>query len=428
MRKIYIKGKATLKGEVQISGSKNAALPILAATILLKGECTFTNVPHLLDIITIIRMLRALGIKAEYIGKGRVKVSVNNVKHMAPYELVTKMRASFFVIGPILVRNGLAKIPLPGGCAIGSRPVNLHLKGLEALGAKVKMEHGFVIVQADKLRGGKVYLDFPSVGATETVMMAATLASGTTVIENAAKEPEIIDLANFLIAAGAKIKGAGTEIIEIEGVGTLHAVDYPIIPDRIEAGTFMVAAAATSGDVFLKGVAVEHLEAVIQKLKEAGSEVQVEPSGIRVKGRKPIKPLDIKTLPFPGFPTDMQAQFAALLACAEGTSVISETVFENRFMYVHELNRMGANIRLEGQSAILHGVPELSGAPVMATDLRAGAALAIAALMAEGETEIIDTENHIARGYENLIEKFKGLGVSLKDQINGSDAEKLGPF
>jgi len=422
LRKIHIKGGEKIKGEVQISGAKNAALPILAATILLRGESTISNIPHLLDVITMIRMLRSLGIKAEYVPGGSVKVSVNNVKHVAPYELVTKMRASFFVIGPILARTGLAKIPLPGGCAIGSRPINLHLKGLEALGAKVKMEHGFVIIQADKLKGGKVYLDFPSVGATESVMMAATLAEGESVIENAAQEPEIVDLANFLNLAGAKIKGAGSDVIEVEGVSRLHAVDYKIIPDRIEAGTFMIAAAATNGDILIKQSQPEHLEAVIQKLREAGVGIETSSSGIRVKGEVNIKPLEVKTLPFPGFPTDMQSQFAVLLSCTKGTSIITETVFENRFMYTHELNRMGAKIKVEGQSAIISGVGGLSGAPVKATDLRAGAALVVAGLIAEGNTDVLDAENHIARGYENFLEKLRLVGALIKDYVNGSDS------
>ena len=416
MRKIFIRGGKKLVGEVSVSGSKNSALAILAATILLPGKTTIRNVPNLLDVQTIIRVLRALGLRAEYSGSQANTVEIWNerVKHVAPYELVTKMRASFFVIGPIVARKGLAKIPLPGGCAIGSRPVNLHIKGLEALGAEVEMEHGFVNVKANKLRGGRISLDFPSVGATESIMMAATLAIGETVIENAAREPEVVDLANFLSSAGADICGAGTEEIKIKGVTQLNPVEYRIIPDRIEAGTFMIAAAITKGKVMVKGIVPAHIEATIRKLQEAGVDLKIANNEINVSVKDGIKPIDVRTMPYPGFPTDMQAQLTSLLCLSRGTSVVTETVFENRFRHVHELNRMGAEIKLEGQSAIIQGVPKLSSAPVKVSDLRAGATLVLAALAAEGETVIEDRDHHLERGYEKLAKKLTGLGAEVK--------------
>ncbi|MFA5034176.1 MAG: UDP-N-acetylglucosamine 1-carboxyvinyltransferase [Candidatus Margulisiibacteriota bacterium] len=418
MHKLIIRGGRPLEGEVTVSGSKNAALPILAATIMLPGRSVIRNIPNLSDVTTIVRVLRALGLRAEYSQSNPNTVNVWNfqVRHVAPYELVTKMRASFFVIGPILAVKGLAKIPLPGGCAIGSRPVDIHIKGLTALGAEVQLEHGFVIAKTKKLRGGKVYLDFPSVGATETVMMAAALAEGDSIIENAAREPEIEDLANFLNRAGAKIEGAGKEVIKVSGVNTLMPVDYSIIPDRIEAGTLLVAGAITGGKVLVKGSIPEHMEATIVKLREAGAQLDITPDGILVQAPNGIKAVDIKTLPYPGFPTDMQPQFASLLTLAKGTSVITETVFENRFMHINELKRMGANVRLEGQSAIISGVPKLSGAPVRVSDLRAGAALVIAGLAAEGETIIEDRDHHIRRGYDKIALKLTGLGAEIKDQ------------
>jgi len=399
-----------------VSGSKNAALPILAASILISGHTVIKNVPNLLDVTTIIRVLRALGIRAEYSQQHPNMVDVWNyqVRHVAPYELVTKMRASFFVIGPILAVKGLAKVPLPGGCAIGSRPVDLHLKGMEALGAKVELEHGFVIVRANKLKGARIYLDFPSVGATESIMMAATLAEGETIIENAAREPEIVDLANFLNKAGAKIEGAGTEEMHIQGVSFLSPVEYAVIPDRIEAGTMMTAAAITKGKVKISGIIPEHVEAVTRKLQECGVKVEIENDTAWVSAPDGLQAIDIKTLPYPGFPTDMQPQFTALLTLASGTSVVTETLFENRFMYVHELRRMGADIKLEGQSAVIRGVPKLSGAPVRVPDLRAGAALLLAGLAAEGETLLEDRDHHLDRGYERIVEKLNALGAEVK--------------
>ena len=416
MRKILIKGRKRLEGEVRVSGSKNAALAVLAATILLPGKTTIRNVPDLLDVKTIIRVLRAMGMRAEYSASqpNTVEVWNHNVKHVAPYELVTKMRASFFVIGPILARKGLAKVPLPGGCAIGSRPVNLHIKGLEALGANVTMEHGFVIVKAKKLKGNRVYLDFPSVGATESVLMAATLAEGETIIENAAREPEVTDLANFLSQAGARISGAGTEEIKITGVSDLAPVEHRIIPDRIEAGTFMIAAAITKGNLKIKGIVPEHIEVTLRKLQETGIRVEIAGDEIMVNAKDGVKAVDVKTMPYPGFPTDMQPQLTALLCLAKGTSVVTETVFENRFMHVHELKRMGAEIKLEGQSAIVSGVSELSSAPIKVSDLRAGAALILAGLAAKGETLIEDRDHHIERGYEDLDLKLEKLGAEIK--------------
>ncbi|MFH1709444.1 MAG: UDP-N-acetylglucosamine 1-carboxyvinyltransferase [bacterium] len=424
MRKALVTGGKRLSGTVSISGSKNAALPILAASILLHGETTITNVPNLLDVISMIRILRALGLRAEYFEPNTVKIYTDNsIRHVAPYELVTKMRASFFIIGPILARMGLAKVPLPGGCAIGSRPVNLHIKGLEALGAHVGMEHGFVIVKANKLKGAKIYLDLPSVGATETIMMAATYSEGETMIENAAQEPEIADLAAFLNRCGARIEGAGGETIKITGVGKLKGAEYKVMPDRIEASTLMVAGAITKGDITLNGVIEQHVEPVIRKLQDAGVDVVVSGGQVRVKVKDGIKSMDIKTMPYPGFPTDVQPQFTSFMSIANGTSVVTETVFENRFMHMHELKRMGADIRIEGQSAIIKGVKKLSGCPVRASDLRAGAALVLAGLAADGETLVDDGERFIERGYDDLIGKLCSLGGDLKEinGINGSN-------
>jgi UDP-N-acetylglucosamine 1-carboxyvinyltransferase len=415
MQKLLVKGNKRLHGTFKVSGSKNAALPILAATILLPGHTVIRNVPNLLDVTTILRVLTALGLRAEYSQADPNKVDIWNsqVKHVAPYELVTKMRASFFVIGPILAVKGLAKVPLPGGCAIGSRPVDIHIKGMQALGAEVSLEHGFVIARARRLKGGRVYLDFPSVGATESVMMAATLAEGETVIENAAREPEVIDLANFLIKAGARISGAGADVIRISGGARLSPVEYSVIPDRIEAGTALAAVAITRGSARLEGIIPEHVEATVRKLQDSGVKIELDGRALVVKAGDGFRAVDVKTMPYPGFPTDMQPQISAFLCLAKGTSVVSENIFENRFMHMHELRRLGADIRLEGQSAIINGVAKLSGAPVKVSDLRAGAALLIAGLAAEGETLIEDRDHHLVRGYENLIEKFGALGADL---------------
>ena len=415
MRRLIIKGGAPLHGRVRISGSKNTALPILAGSILLKGETVLRNIPCLNDVITMIRLLRSLGITAEYQEPQTVRIHVNgSIKHVASYELVTKMRATFFIIGPILARMGLAKVPLPGGCAIGLRPVNIHLKGLEQLGATIHIEHGFVIVQAKKLKGARVYMDYPSVGATETIIMAAVLAEGTTVIENAAKEPEIGDLVSFLNLAGAKISGAGTETVVVEGVSDLHGVDYSVIPDRIEAGTFMVGTALTRGDVILGPIIPSHIESIVQKLREAGVVVDVGSDEVRVRSNGALTAVDAKTMPYPGYTTDMQPQLIALMSVAQGTSLVTETVFEHRFTHINELRRMGADIRIEDRSAVIRGVSRLSGAPVRASDLRAGAALVMAACAAEGETVIEDMDRQIDRGYEEFAQKLTGLGATVK--------------
>lgn len=425
MLKLAVKGGKPLRGEVKVSGAKNAALPIIAASILLPGHTVIKNVPALLDITTLLRVLTALGLRAEYSQSQPNTVDIWNsqVKHVAPYELVTKMRASFFVIGPVLAVKGLAKIPLPGGCAIGSRPVDLHIKAMEALGAKVELEHGFVIAKTNKLRGGKIYFDFPSVGATESVIMAASLAEGETIVENAAREPEVADLANFLIRAGAKIEGAGTELIRIQGVNALSPIEYNVIPDRIEAGTLMIAAAITGGRLSISPVIPAQVEAIARKMQEAGVMVEFSGNSVTVEAPKGLKAIDLKTLPYPGFPTDMQPQFSALLALAQGTSVVTETVFENRFMHLQELRRMGADIKIEGQSAIINGVAQLSGAPVKVSDLRAGAALLLAALAAKGESLVEDRDNHLYRGYEKLIDKFRGVGGEIRDVTTASSKQ-----
>ncbi len=414
MERLIIEGGQTLKGSVRISGAKNSALALIAGTLLGEGITTLTNVPNLLDVRVIAEVLGHLGANAKLSEDGTLVVDATNVhNHVAPYDLVTKMRASFFVLGPILARLGKAKIPLPGGCAIGSRPVDLHLKGLRALGATVQIEHGFVEATAEKLYGANIYLDYPSVGATENIMMAATLADGITVIENCAQEPEILDLAEMLNAMGADVRGAGTETITIHGVENLGGCDHRVIPDRIEAGTFMMAAAITRGELRLEGVRLDHMQAIVSKLTEAGVLIQPDgPDSVIVKGHEDLRPVDVRTMPYPGFPTDLQAPMMALLATIPGTSMITETVFENRFLHVDELLRMGANIKTEGNAAVILGNRRLSGAPVRATDLRAGAALIIAALTSEGESQISGL-HHIDRGYEDIVAKFRGGGAKV---------------
>lgn len=402
-----------LEGTIAVSGAKNASLPIIAASLLAEGESRLFDIPDLADVTTICEVITRLGARVRREGQGLIISAEGFRAYEAPYEYVRKMRASFLVMGPLLARLGQARIPLPGGCAIGTRPIDLHIKGFEALGAKIVLGQGFIEAEADRLTGTKIYLDFPSVGATENIMMAASLARGQTVIENAAAEPEIVDLANYLNAMGARIKGAGTRVIRIEGVEKLSGTSHVVIPDRIEAGTYMVAAAISCGDVRVTNVIVEHLKPVIAKLREAGVEIYEEDRGVRVVGTRKLKAVDIKTLPYPGFPTDMQAQFMALLTIAEGTSVITETVFENRFMHADEFRRMGANIKLEGRTAVVKGVPKLTAAPVKATDLRAGAALIIAGLAAQGETEVSGVE-HIRRGYEDIVGKLQGLGANIR--------------
>jgi UDP-N-acetylglucosamine 1-carboxyvinyltransferase len=414
MERLLIEGGKPLTGTLRVSGAKNSALALIAGTLLGEGVTTLTNVPHLLDVKIIAEVLESLGAKAT-LSEGELRVDATNVNnHQAPYDLVTKMRASFFVLGPILARMGKAKIPLPGGCAIGSRPVDLHLKGLRALGATVNIEHGFVEAIAEKLYGANIYLDYPSVGATENIMMAATLADGQTVIENCAQEPEIVDLADMLNAMGADVRGAGTERIVINGVPKLHGCDHEVIPDRIEAGTYMMAAAITRGELTLQKVRLDHMQAVVSKLTEMGVLIHpIDANTCIVKAPEDLKPVDIRTLPYPGFPTDLQAPVMALLATIDGTSMISETVFENRFLHVDELLRMGANIKTEGNAAVIQGTRRLTGAPVRATDLRAGAALIIAGMAAEGETSIGGL-HHIDRGYENLEAKLNAAGGTLK--------------
>lgn len=412
MARIVIEGGIPLRGTVNISGAKNAVLPVIAGTLLAEGNCRLNDIPNLADVYNICEVLNYLGVKTE-LSDHRLTVEASGISEFeAPYECVRRMRASFLILGPLLARMGRAKISLPGGCAIGSRPIDLHLKGFEALGADITIGHGYIEARAKKLIGDRIYLDFPSVGATENIMMAATLAEGTTIIENSAEEPEIVDLANFLNAMGAKVKGAGTKVVRIDGVKGLNGAQHTVIPDRVEAGSFMVAAAATGGNVLVNNVIEDHLKSVVAKLKESGVEVIEEAEGLRVIGPKELIPVDIKTLPYPGFPTDMQSQFMALMSKSKGTSVITETVFENRFMHVAELNRMSANIKIEGHSAVVKGVSRLTGADVKATDLRAGAALVIAGLMAEGKTTI-GCIHHLDRGYEDLIGKFQNLGARI---------------
>jgi len=417
VEKILVTGGVPLEGIVRVSGAKNAVLPAMAASILAPGKTVLREIPKLADVRTMCELLQHLGAGCSREGD-ELHIETSDINSSeAPYEFMRKMRASILVMGPLVARTGYAKMSMPGGCAIGARPIDLHLKGLAALGAEISKDHGWITVKAKKLVGERVYLDFPSVGATENIMMAASLAEGITVIENAAEEPEIVDLANFLNNMGSRITGAGTNIIRIEGVKELRSIQHTVIPDRIEAGTFMVAAAACGGNVLVENAICDHLKPVMAKLRETGVTVEEENSGVRVVSTPPLKAVDIKTLPYPGFPTDMQAQMMALLAAARGTSVITETVFENRFMHVNELKRMGADIVIEGHSAIVKGVPVLTGAQVRATDLRAGAALVIAGMMARGTTELTGVE-HIDRGYEDLVDKLRGIGAKIRREKN----------
>lgn len=414
MSRLIITEGRPLKGRVRVNGAKNSVLPIIAASMLAEGRSVIDELPYLNDVKIMCDLVQSLGVTVN-ISNNQNKLEINCTSltnTTAPYELVNKMRASFLVAGPLLARAGCVRISLPGGCAIGSRPVDLHLKGFMALGASITQGHGYIEAKRNgRLKGGKVYLDFPSVGATENIMMAAALAEGSTTIENAAIEPEIVDLATFLVSMGADIKGAGTDTIKISGVRELKGANHAVIPDRIEAGTFMVAAAITGGDVVVENVVTEHLKPVTAKLREAGVEVSEELTSVRVKGGQ-LNAVDIKTHPYPGFPTDMQSQMTSLLSVACGTSMVIETIFENRFMHVCELKRMGANIKLEGRSAIIEGCNRLTGAKVRATDLRAGAALILAGLAAEGTTEVLDIE-HIDRGYIKIDEKLKVLGANI---------------
>jgi UDP-N-acetylglucosamine 1-carboxyvinyltransferase len=415
MAKIIINGGDVLNGEVQISGAKNAVLPILCATILADEPVTLSNVPHLHDVTTTISLLGALGAKITVDDHQTLHIDPRSVNQtVAPYELVKTMRASILVLGPLLAKFGHAEVSLPGGCAIGSRPVDLHIRGMQALGAEVTVENGFVKAKCDRLKGGRFVFDMVSVGATENVLSAAVLAKGTTVLENCAQEPEIIDLALCLQALGAKIDGIGTSTLTIEGVERLHGGNYQVQADRIETGTFLVAAAMTGGRVVCRRARADYMDSVLQKLVEAGADISSTADSITLDmgGRRP-KAVNITTAPYPAFPTDMQAQFAAMNCIADGVGVIKETIFENRFMHMNELQRLGADVKIDGHTAIVRGVQELTGAPVMATDLRASASLVLAGLVAKGET-VIDRIYHIDRGYENIEEKFRGLGARIK--------------
>jgi len=413
MKSIVINGGKKLSGEVVISGAKNAALPILAAGLLCEGKHRISNVPRLADVSTLGKILQNMGVTFERQGQDILLDSTGLGTPEAPYDLVRTMRASVLVLGPLVARMGRARVSLPGGCAIGARPINLHLMGLEKLGADVEIEHGYVVAKAKKLRGAHIYFDTVTVTGTENIMMAAVYAEGETTIENAAREPEITDLANALIQMGAIIEGAGTNIIRIQGVDKLRPMTYTVMPDRIETGTFVIAAAITSGSILIKNCAPANLDAVLAKVAEAGAEIKVGDCSILVIGQRKIKPVNVKTLEYPGFPTDMQAQFMSLMAISEGTSVINETIFENRFTHVAELRRMGADIQTDGRTAVIKGVPKLSAAPVMATDLRASASLILAGLAAEGQT-VITRIYHLDRGYEDIEEKLSALGADIK--------------
>ncbi len=418
MDKIIVQGGRRLQGEVAVSGSKNAALPILISSLLTSEPCIYQGIPHLVDISTTLKLLSGLGVDVDKDSwakeSGDLTVRADQVKNVeASYDLVKTMRASFLVTGPLLARFGRAHVSTPGGCAIGTRPVNLHLKGLAAMGASIDQVHGYVEVRAKKLRGAQIYLDLPSVGATENLMMTASLAEGTTVIENAAKEPEIEDLAAVLNKMGAEIQGAGSDIIRIEGTTSLRGVKHRVIPDRIEAASFVIAGVLTGGNVVVTGARPAHLDAFSIKLKEAGIDLAVDENSFGIKGDGKIKSVDLTTLPYPGFPTDLQAQMMVLMSVADGVSVITETIFENRFMHAQELDRMGADIRLEGNRAVVRGVKELSGAPVMATDLRASVSLILAGLVANGTTEV-SRVYHLDRGYEHIEQKLSKLGAAIK--------------
>lgn len=414
MNKLMINGGVRLKGEIRTSGAKNAVLPILAATLLADGPATIENVPHLHDVTTTVELLGCMGVMVSIDEKLSVEVDSSTIKnYTAPYHLVKTMRSSILVLGPLLARFGEAEVSLPGGCAIGSRPVDLHIKGLQDMGAEIDVRNGYIHAKAKRLKGARLVMDIVTVTGTENLMMAAALADGTTILENAAREPEVVDLANFIIAMGGKISGAGTDTIVIEGVEKLHGARYRVLPDRIETGTYLVAAAITGGSIKVKDTAPHLLDAVIEKLREAGAKIELGENWISLdmEGRRP-KAVSVRTAPYPAFPTDMQAQFAALNCIAEGTATVVETVFENRFMHVQELKRMGADIEIEGNTAIIRGIDKLTSAPVMATDLRASASLIIAGLVASGETEV-QRIYHIDRGYENIEEKLALLGARI---------------
>lgn len=425
MAKLFVTGGARLEGTVTTSGSKNGTLAILAGALLAKGETTLRNVPSIGDVRTMMRMLRALGVKCEETSPGEVHIDATNITETeAPYELVKKMRASFCVLGPVLARKGYAKVAMPGGCDIGARPIDFHVKGMQALGAHVNMDHGFVEAECDRMLGAQVYLNFPSAGATQHLLTCACLAEGVTTIHNAAMEPEILELSAMLTQMGAKIEGAGTTTVRVEGVDELVGTEYDIAPDRMEAGTFAVVAAITRGNVRIEGIRPSHVEPFVLKLREVGAVVDMSDDAMRVRLSDRPMPTDIMTMPHPGFPTDLQQPFAALLSVAEGSSVITENVYERRFRYVNELVRMGADVKQEGRTALITGVPKLTGAQVTASDLRGGAALICAALAAEGESEISGIE-HIERGYEDVLGKLKGLGAQVNTSPNDRERETL---
>jgi UDP-N-acetylglucosamine 1-carboxyvinyltransferase len=412
MDKIVIVGGESLRGDVRISGAKNAALPILASALLVEGWNTFHNIPDLMDIKTIRKLLNSLGVEIE--GQGTLRINAGVITgYEASYDLVRTMRASILVLGPLVARMGEARVSLPGGCAIGARPVNLHIKALRALGAEVTLKDGYVEAKATRLKGAEIYFDISTVTGTENIMMAATLAEGKTLLKNAAREPEVVNLAEVLIGMGARIRGAGSDVITIEGVERLHPVEAAVIPDRIEAGTFLIAAGITGGDVRILGCNPLHLDALIAKLRDAGMRIDVAEDSLRAAGGETLRSVDVKTLPYPGFPTDLQAQIMALMAVAKGLSVITETVFENRFMHVSEMIRMGADIVIQGKSALVRGVSKLHGAPVMATDLRASASLILAGLAAEGTT-VLSRVYHIDRGYQQIEKKLSALGADIR--------------
>ncbi len=424
MDKLIVTGGNPLRGEIKISGAKNAALPVLVASLLTSETVSIGNVPHLQDITTTMELLGRMGVRLVVGDKMVIEAnSSQNTSVRAPYELVKTMRASILVLGPLLARFGEAEVSLPGGCAIGSRPVNLHIKGLQAMGAEINLEAGYIRAKAKRLKGARIFMDLVSVTGTENIMMAATLADGTTIIENAAREPEVADLARCLNSMGAKITGAGTDEITVEGVERLHGAVHEVIPDRIETGTYLVAGAMTGGSVRLRNARPDLLQAVLDKLRETGAVIETGPNWISLdmQGGRP-KAVTVRTAPYPAFPTDMQAQFIALNAVAEGSGTVTETIFENRFMHVYELQRMGAKIEMEGNTAIVHGVKRLKGAPVMATDLRASASLALAGLVAEGET-VVDRIYHIDRGYECIEEKLAQLGARIR-RVPGEHAAR----
>lgn len=416
MEKIIVRGGNRLEGTVKVEGAKNAVLPILAATLLAsEGQSVLTNVPILSDVFTMNNVLKHLNVGVEFQENNNTILAdaSNDINFEAPFAYVSKMRASIVVMGPLLARLGHARIALPGGCAIGTRPIDLHLKGFEAMGADIKIENGFVEAKVDRLVGARIYLDFPSVGATQNIMMGATLAEGTTIIENVAREPEIVDLANFLNRMGAKVVGAGTETIRIEGVSSMKATEHSIIPDRIEAGTFMIAAAVTNGNVFIEDAIAEHNKPLISKLKEMHVAFQEEENGLRVIGPRTLKATDVKTMPHPGFPTDMQAQMTIAQLVSQGTSTMTETVFENRFMHLEEMRRMNAEFKVEGQTVLIHGNTDLQGAEVAASDLRAAAALIIAGLVSKGYTRVTNL-SHLDRGYYEFDKKLQALGADVE--------------